>query len=69
MRTTQQTLVIEHIKKYGSITSDDAFYLYGITRLSDVVFKLRNHGYAVKTATEHAKNRYGTAVSFARYSL
>ena len=42
----------------------EAFRFYSITRLADVIFKLRNRGYDIDTETV----RNGS-VSFARYRL
>lgn len=66
---SQTSLVLEHLYTAGSITSIEAFAAYGITRLSDTIFKLRNRGYNIVTTTETGKNRYGAPVSYARYSL
>ena len=66
---TQKELVLRHLQDFGSITSMEAFSDYGITRLSDVVFRLRNEGFKIKTNDETRKNRYGTPTTYARYTL
>ena len=45
----QHEKVIAHIKRYGKITSMDAFRKYSITRLSAVIFDLRHSGYNIVT--------------------
>lgn len=65
----QKDLVLRHLQDFGSITSMDAFNDYGITRLSAVIFDLRELGYKIKTNDETRKNRYGVPTTYARYSL
>lgn len=61
--------ILEHIQKYGYITSMDAFQHYGITRLSGRIFDLRKMGYDIQTMDVESVNRYGEPVRFARYYL
>ena len=65
----QKKRVLDHLHMHGTITSMEAFRLYGITRLAAVVFDLRKLGYDIVTmdVTEH--NRYGEPTTFARYYL
>lgn len=42
MTKLQKEIVLEHLKKRKSITSWEAISLYRITRLADVIFKLRS---------------------------
>lgn len=51
------------------ITSVQAFNLFGVTRLSDIVFRLRKAGYNIITEQITTKNRYGHATTYARYIL
>lgn len=62
-------LVLMHMKKYGSITHDEAAEEYGIKRLSARINELRNMGYPVKTEMIPCKNRRGSTSNFAKYSL
>ena len=57
-----------HLLQYGDITSMQAWSRYHITRLSDVIFKLRKLGYIIDTNTEQGTNEYG-AYRYARYEL
>ena len=68
-RVTQKDRVLQFIKEKGSITSLDAFRELGCTRLSAVIFNLKEEGYEFDTKFESRKNRWGDPVSFARYSL
>ena len=62
-------LVLMHMKKYGSITQDEADEEYGIKRLSARIKELRDMGYPIKTDMISCKNRRGRTSNFARYSL
>ena len=65
----QKQRVMDYIKVVGSISSMEAFQDLGITRLSDVIFRLKKDGYEFDTVTEKSRNRFGETTSFARYSL
>ena len=67
--TTQKERVIKYINEFGSISSLEAFRDLGVTRLADVIFKLKKSGIAITTRTEKSINRYGEPVYFARYSF
>ena len=62
-------LILMHIKKYGSITQDEADDEYGIKRLSARINELRNMGVPIKTDIISCKNRRGRISNFAKYSL
>ena len=57
----QKTIVYNHIKEKGSITSKEAISLYNITRLATIVGFLREDG-IIKTELEGPR-------SLARYSF
>lgn len=63
----QKEIVLNHFLMHGSITSLEAINEYGITRLADVIFKLRKMGFLIKTEMKTSKNRFGVPVSFAVY--
>lgn len=67
-RITQKQIVLDHIKKYGSITSMEAIHKYGITRLSDRIFNLRNDGINILTNIVNVDTRYGKE-EIAKYTL
>lgn len=66
--TNQKQEVLRHIKRYGSITSMEAFEKYGITRLSAIIYILRRE-YEIITIMRTSINRYGNEVNFAEYRL
>ena len=62
-------LILMHLKKYGSITHDEAAEEYGIKRLSARIKELRDMDYPIKTEMISCKNRRGNISHFAKYSL
>lgn len=69
MKTTKTKQIVKHLKVKGSITSLDAFRLYGVTRLSSIIFNLRKRGFDISTIDESNKDRYGNTCNYARYVL
>lgn len=65
-KRSQTSEILNHLQKYGSITSLEAFELYGATRLSSIIFVLRKK-YKIDTTMLDGKTRYGTYVSYAQY--
>lgn len=66
---TQNERVIEYIKRFGSISTYEAFTELGITRLSARIFELQEAGHEFDRETVHSINRMGESVSYTRYSL
>ena len=65
----QKYMVLDYIREFGSITPLDGFRDLGITRLSAVVFKLREEGHDIEKVIETGKNRFGNRTRYARYSF
>lgn len=62
--------VLNHLKVYGSITSLVAFEYYGITRLSGIIYRLRNEfDLDIITENKTKKNRHGNICTYAIYHL
>lgn len=61
--------VFEYMKTHKGITSMQAFQLFGATRLSAIIFNLRNYGYSITSEPKQAKNRYKETVHFVEYKL
>lgn len=66
-----QTLAIKnHLEKKGFITSKQATEWFGVTRLSSVIYVLRNkYNMDIETERREAINRYGNTVSYGFYKL
>lgn len=69
VRKKQRELIYEHLVEHSTITSWEAIKEYGITRLSDVIFRLRKEGFEIVSENTSSVNRYGNKVSFATYTL
>lgn len=67
MSTNKHREVLRHLRESGSITSDEAWRMFGVTRLSAIIFNLRKKGHDIETVTEGCTDRYGHAVNYARY--
>ena len=61
------TLVLEHLKKHKSITSWTAIQNYGATRLSAIIYNLRDRGYNIETMMIEDTDRYGNVSRYAKY--
>lgn len=69
-RMTQKTVVLRHLKRFGSIEPLTALREYGIYRLGARVADLRSEGYHIITETKASVSRItGRPVHFANYKL
>lgn len=66
---TQCERVIDYIKRFGSITSYQAYLDLGITQLGARIDDLQKDGYTFKKETKVGKNRFGEPTRFKEYSL
>lgn len=62
----QKQLILEHIKKYGNISTLEGYNKYKIMRVGSVINILRNEGYNIITIMEYNKNK---KKRYARYYL
>lgn len=62
----QAQLIVDYMRKNGSITTMQAFEM-GITRLASRIHDLRCMGLDIESESVKSKNRYGEPVRFARY--
>lgn len=69
MKTSQKQRVIDYIKRFGSISSWQAYSDLGVTQLGARIDQLKKEGYEFKTEWESTKNRYGENTTYKRYSL
>lgn len=65
----QQGLVLKHLQDKKYITSWEAIQKYGITRLSAVIFNLRESGWNIQDEWVEEYNRYGQKTRFKKYFL
>ena len=69
-RPTQMSEILAYMQAGNRITSMQAIEMFGATRLSAIIFDLRNkHGYNIITHDIVGKNRYGGVCQYAEYEL
>lgn len=68
-KQTQMDRVLGYLKNHVGITDVQARDKFGITRLSDKIFRLRGSGYEIVNVWKEGKNRYGEATRFVEYRL
>lgn len=65
---TQKDAIKNHLEEHGSITSLEAINLFGITRLSDVIYRLkRQDDMVITTTNKTVKNRFGGNSTYCVY--
>lgn len=69
VKLTQKDRIINYIRKFGSISTREAFNDLGIARLGARIFELKREGYSFIEKWEEAKNRYGEQTNFKRFYL
>lgn len=58
-----------HLIEKGSITSWEAIKLYSVTRLSDIIYRLRNKGMNIISEKINFTDRFGDKSYYANYVL
>jgi hypothetical protein len=66
---SQKDLVLEHLERGWSITSLEAWQMYGISRLSDIILKLRRSGYNIETTMVESKTKLGHEARYGTYRM
>lgn len=66
---THKQRCLDYLKKYGSISTLEAIYDLGNTRLSDAIYRLRKDGYIITNKSESCINRFGKKTYYDRYFL
>ena len=62
--------ILEYMRKNkDGISNNIAKDLFGVTRLSSIIFCLRKQGYVIDTKMEECVTRYGRKKDFAKYIL
>lgn len=61
--------ILRHLEDYGNITTLEAIYEYGNTRLSEYIRQLRVDGYDIHSVWHRGINRYGEGTNYVKYVL
>lgn len=67
MKINQKNRILSYLIEKGSITTWESFKIFGDTRLSDKIFRLKKDGYKFEEEWIHKKNKYGEPVKFKKY--
>jgi hypothetical protein len=65
----QTDLVLDYMKKNGSITPRDAWDKLGVYRLAAVIFILKEKGIKITSIRETGVNKFDTETRYSRYFL
>ena len=68
-KTNKTEEVLKHLQTYGCITSLEAIEKYKATRLSDIIYRLRNRGLNIVTIDIPFVDMYGTKSAYGKYVL
>ena len=66
---TQNEMIVNHLREYGSITQLEALRDYGCMRLASRISDIRKAGIKIIRLTETSRNRYGQKIRYARYIM
>ena len=69
MKITQCQRIIDYMRRFGSISTIEAFNDLGVARLASRIHDLKGQGYNIVSEVGTAKNRYNETVHFAVYKL
>lgn len=67
--STQKEMVLEYMRRNGSISDMDAVYELGVHRLSARIADLRAENYDIVTNMVSCKNRHGKTIRYGEYTL
>lgn len=68
-KKTQKEMIIEYMRKFGSISPMEALGRMGCMRLASRISELKKDGYLIESESETALNRFYDPVRYTRYYL
>lgn len=68
-RVTATSDVYNHMVKNGYITNEEAHDLYGVNRLSGIIWSLKKQGYKIETELVPHTTRYKRRTRYAKYYI
>jgi hypothetical protein len=66
---TQNEMVLDHLRKHGTINLVTAYNEYGVMALHSRISNLRQAGHKISTISHTQKNRFGKNVQVYDYKL
>lgn len=68
-KLSQRQLIEDHLRMHGTITTIQAFNLYGITRVSEYIRVMRSEGIKIRSVKKTGQNRFGKETWWVAYTL
>lgn len=68
-KTNQTDLILEYLRRFGSITPAEALGEFGCMRLGARIWDLKRDGHDITMELVQGTNRLGRTVRYARYRL
>ena len=65
----QRQAVLNELKAGNEVTSKTMWEKYGITRLSGIIYALKDCGHTIHTIMVDGKTRFGDSTKYAKYVL
>lgn len=66
-KTTQKAEVLNYLKTHETMTSKQAYDLFGAERLAAIVHWYRKRGHLIESIDCSGKNRYDETTNFTKY--
>ena len=66
---SQRQAILAYLKTGKHITSKEAFELFGATRLSAIIFDLKDMGYKINSIEREGVTRFGRKTRYSEYYL
>ena len=66
-KLSQNAIILNHLRRYGSITQMEAWKRYRITCATQRVYDLKKLGYNIGSRRERYRDGNGRVISYARY--
>lgn len=61
--------VLNYMIMHETITTFEAFQKFGATRLADIIYRLKKHGYEIASTEKEHTDRYGNKIRYVEYRL
>ena len=68
-KISQKDIVLNHLKRYGSISTIECYSKYRITDLQHAIYLLRKENYLITDEWCKSKNELGWANKYKKYTL
>lgn len=66
---SQRAKILKHLQEGGHLTALQALNLFGCNRLAARIYDLKEDGHNIFKTMKGMRNRYGTKIAVAEYSL